>query len=64
MKNSFQEILEPEPLFVFMMQYCSNKTEAMKAAQIIVDKLKSRGKKTYSRIFENVDLLKKYAESL
>ena len=62
--RGYEEVLEPERLFVFMMQYCSNKSKALEAAKLVITKLKDRGRKSYSGIFENVDQLIKYAEAL
>ena len=64
MKKTFQEILEPSPLFVFMLQYCSDRGEALKYAKIVVEKLKAKERKSYSGVFENINVLKKYADGL
>ena len=64
MKNRFEAILEPTPLFVFMLQYCKNKREAEEVAKIVIKKLQSRGRQTFSKNFENVEILRCYAEAL
>ena len=53
-----------EPAFIFKIQNCTDEAAAQAAVNILIGKLKAKGKISAGNSFANVDDLTKYANTL
>lgn len=60
MKSKYDQIIQTERGFEFRISHCNNSDEALKVAEMITKKFKSKGKEKYEGVFESLESMKKY----